>query len=86
MAREPHTPPRALVLFRRKVRRVVLRRARPDVIPLTPGVSTVQNGVGVEVRKGPRHLAARVLGRQQRAWREPVPVQSIPTDGAQRGW
>jgi hypothetical protein len=42
--------------------------------------------IGVEVRKGPRCPAARVPGHQQRAWREPVPVQSIATDGARRGW
>jgi hypothetical protein len=64
----------------------VSRRTRPDVIPLAPGVSAGQNSVDVEVLKGLQRLAARVLGCQQQAWREPVPVQSIATDGAQRGW
>jgi hypothetical protein len=63
------------------VRRVVPRRARSDVVSFTPGVSAGQNGVGVEVLKGPQRLAARVPGRQQQAWREPVPVRSTATDG-----
>jgi hypothetical protein len=55
------------------------RRARPDVIPLAPGVSAGQNGVDAEVLKGLQRPAARASGCQQQAWREPVPVQSIAT-------
>jgi hypothetical protein len=73
-------------LLCRGVCRVVPRRVRPDVVPLVLGVSAGRNRVGVEVRKGPQRPAARVPGRQQRAWREPVPAQSIATDGARRGW
>jgi hypothetical protein len=86
MAQEPHPPPRSSALFHRGVRRVVPRRARPNVVPLATDVSTGPNGIGVKVWKGPRRPAARVPGRQQRAWREPVPAQSIATDGARRGW
>jgi hypothetical protein len=50
-------------LLRREVRRVVLRCARPDVVPLAPGVSAGWNGVGVEVQKGLHRPAARVSGR-----------------------
>jgi hypothetical protein len=62
------------------------RRVRPDVVPLAPGVSAGRNGVDVEVRKGPQRPAAWVPGRQQRVWREPVPAQSIATNGARHGW
>jgi hypothetical protein len=85
-AREPRAPPRAPASFRRGVRRIVPWRARPDVIPFEPGVSAGLNGVGVEVLKGPQRLAARVPGRQQQAWREPVQARSTTTDGARRGW
>jgi hypothetical protein len=62
------------------------RRARPDVIPFAPGASDGQNAVDVGVLKGPQHPPARVLERQQQAWREPGPAQSTATGGARRGW
>jgi hypothetical protein len=85
-AREPCALPRAPVLFRRGVRRVVPRRARPDDVPFAPGVIVGQNGADVGVLKGPQRPAARVPGRQQQAWRGPVPARSTATDGARRGW
>jgi hypothetical protein len=57
---------------RRGVRRVVPRHARPDGVPLAPGVNAGLNDIGVKVRKGPRRLAVRVPGRQQQARRGPV--------------
>jgi hypothetical protein len=54
-------------LLRRGARRVVLRRARPGVVPLAPDVSASRNSVDIEVRKGPQHPAARVLGCWRRA-------------------
>jgi hypothetical protein len=45
--------------------RVVPRRVRPGIVPLASDESAGQNGVGVEVLKGPQHPVARVPGRQQ---------------------
>jgi hypothetical protein len=62
------------------------QRARPDVVPFAPGASAGQNIVGVVVLKGPQCPPARVLERQQQAWREPALVRSTATGGARRGW
>jgi hypothetical protein len=48
-------------------------------------VSAGQNAVGIEVLKSPQHPPARVLERQQQAWREAGQAQSPATGGARRG-
>jgi hypothetical protein len=50
------------------------------------GASAGQNVVGIEVLKGAQRLLARVLERQQQAWREPVLARSTAMGGARRGW
>jgi hypothetical protein len=50
------------MLLSRGARRVVLRRARPDIVLLAHDMSAGRNGVGVEVRKGLQRPAVRVPG------------------------
>jgi hypothetical protein len=82
----PREEPRVSSSPRWQVRRVVPQRARPDIVPFAPSVSTGLSTTGVEVLKGPQRPPMRALERQQRAWRESVLARSTATGGARHGW
>jgi hypothetical protein len=64
-AREPRIPPLERLSSRQWSRRVVRRRAQPDVIPSTPVESAGRSVVGVVALRGPQRPLRRALGRQQ---------------------
>jgi hypothetical protein len=85
-AREPHAPLWVPPSSPWWARRIVMRHARPDVIPSAPGESTGQSVVGVGVLKGPQRPLGGAPRCQQRSWWEPVLARSTATDGARPGW